>query len=80
MSRPWRWRPWTWCPGRGGPGRGIKPGYIVFPSQKIIMYSFIWRAAIVYKIKEISSSALGISMMTPRECRVDRLFPGHVIR
>jgi hypothetical protein len=37
---------------------GIEPGYIVLPSQKIIMYSSVWHAGIVYKIKEISSSAL----------------------
>jgi hypothetical protein len=28
------------------------------------MYSFIWRTAIIYKIKEISSSTPGLSMMT----------------
>jgi hypothetical protein len=59
---------------------GIEPGYILFPSQKIILYSFIWRTAIVWKIREISSNALGLSVMTPRKCRVDRPFPGHVIR
>jgi hypothetical protein len=25
---------------------GIEHGYIVFPSQKIIVYSFVWRTAI----------------------------------
>ncbi len=53
---------------------------IRLPQSKIIMYSFIWRTAIVYKIKEISSSVLGLSAMTPRECRVDRPFPDHVTR
>jgi hypothetical protein len=43
------------------------------------MHSFIWHAAIVYKIKEISSSVLGLSVMTPCECHIDRLLPGHVI-
>jgi hypothetical protein len=53
---------------------------ISYSPVKIIMYSFIRRTAIACKIKEISSSALGLSVMTPRECRVDCLFPGHVIR
>jgi hypothetical protein len=44
------------------------------------MYSFIQRTAIAYEIREISSSALGLSVMTPRDCRIDRLFPGPVIR
>jgi hypothetical protein len=48
--------------------------------SKIIMYSFIWRTAMVYKIKEISSSAPGLSMMTPHECHIDRPFAGHMIR
>ncbi len=50
------------------------------PQSKIIMYSFIWRTAVVLKIKEISSSVPGLSVMIPHECYVDRLFPGHVIR
>jgi hypothetical protein len=44
------------------------------------MYSFIWHTAIVQKIREISSSVPVLSVMTPRECHVDRLFPDHVIR
>jgi hypothetical protein len=50
------------------------------PQSKIIMYSFIRRTVIVYKIKEISSSALGLSVMTPFKCRVGRLFPEHMTR
>jgi hypothetical protein len=30
--------------------------------------------------KEISSSVPGLSVMTPRECRVDCPFPSHVTR
>jgi hypothetical protein len=50
------------------------------PQSKIIMYSFIWCTATVYKIKEISSSAPGLSAMTPCKCHADRLFPDHVTR
>ncbi len=59
---------------------GIEPGYIVFPTQKIIVYSFIWRTAMVWKIREISSSVPNLSVMTARKCRVDRPFPDHMIR
>jgi hypothetical protein len=50
---------------------GNRPWVYCLPQSKIIMYSFIWGTALVYKIKEISSSALGLSMMTPRKCRID---------
>ncbi len=50
------------------------------PQSKILMYSVSWHTAIVYKIREISSSAPGLSVMTPCECRVDRPFPDQVIR
>jgi hypothetical protein len=32
------------------------------------------------KIKEISSSVPGQNVMTLCECRVDRLFPDHILR
>jgi hypothetical protein len=44
------------------------------------MYSFIWCNAIVYKMKSISSSALGLSVETSRECHIDHQILGHVIR
>jgi hypothetical protein len=39
------------------------------------MYRFYWRTAVDKKEKEFSSSAPGLSLMTLRECRVDRPFP-----
>jgi hypothetical protein len=49
--------------------------YRLLQSQ-IIMYSlFIGRTATVWKIRNISSSAPGLSVMTLRECRVDCPFP-----
>jgi hypothetical protein len=47
------------------------------PQSKIIMYSLIWCTATVYKIKEISSSALELTTMTPCKCHADRLVPDH---
>jgi hypothetical protein len=46
------------------------------PQSQIIMYSlFIRHTATVWKIKQFSSSAPGLSMMTLRECNVDCPFP-----
>ncbi len=40
-----------------------------------IMYRFDWAYCCHMKRREISSSAPGLSVMTLRECRVDRPFP-----
>jgi hypothetical protein len=55
------------------------PAIVVFPSQKqkCIFYR---HTAIVRKNLKISSSALGLRVMTLRECRVDHPFPDYVIR
>jgi hypothetical protein len=46
------------------------------PQSHIIMYSlFIGHTATVRKIKKMSSSEPGLSVMTLCECRVDRSFP-----
>jgi hypothetical protein len=52
---------------------------VIFPSQKIMcnVWTYCYR---VKKLKNISSSAPGLSVMTLRECCVDRLFPDHVIK
>jgi hypothetical protein len=50
------------------------------PQSKIIMYSYLANCYRVKHLKKISSSAPGLSMMTLRECHVDRPFPDHVIR
>ncbi len=48
--------------------------------SKITMYSFYLVYCYRVKHEKISSSSLGLSVMTLRECRVDLLFPDHVIR
>ncbi len=56
---------------------GIEPAYIRLPQSKIIVYGII---GVLISCEKIYSSALGPSVMTLRECRVDCPFPDHVIR
>jgi hypothetical protein len=52
----------------------IEPGNIVFPSHKNNVY-ILFGVLLLMKRKQISSSARGLSVMTLRECHVDRSFP-----
>jgi hypothetical protein len=59
---------------------GIDPGYCRLPQSKIIMCKFIGVMLSCEKNRKFLVGEPGLSVMTLREGRVDRLFPGHVIR
>ncbi len=58
---------------------GIDPGYIRLP-QSEKKYCIVIGVLLVCEKEKNSSSAPGLSVMTPREGRVDRPFPSHMTR
>jgi hypothetical protein len=72
-SSPSQWKERLYKDGSVSPG--IEPGYIVFPSTNDNVQIIYWAYCYRVKIKKISSSAPGLSVMTLHECHVDRPFP-----